>query len=457
MIDKSSDLSLLIRSALLKINKITETRSDYEPFLDELQRQWPAVRKALSRVLILLARHQLQNNLLLRMVDYYERAIAVPNYEIAFRDRLTWPAGAMPPNQFIHGCLAFATTLDPKNMYAAFLMGMSYEESGDLAAAAEWFKKSTALEGYHAGVGHWYAARMLEKLGDREAASSAYAEAERTNAHWRQIELLDLARFRGASGDLQASLKAFGTAAEYNWQHFVELFFDLPPAPQSMHELEVEPPQPCEPEAPIVDPLGRPCALYRWDGRYYAVPKSLRRINAVDLTAQGMYRPGFRGWRQATLERFARLPRLYRLIEPLVALLAPRLHRQFDRTLIRSAETPAALAHGDGRPGLSMRIVGFIDRRGRRFRIYQAPGLYIAVPLQLRTFSESDLFASRRPTLRVRTAAALLQRFPILEKIRGFVFRDILRTALEHMLKERIVFAPDLLMLEVRFQQMHGA
>lgn len=445
-----------LQAILANLNAISEDRSRYEPFLDQICEQWQGVTFSLSRMLLLLARQQLQNTMIQRMLDLYADATGLPHGAgaLKYQKRLVSPS-ALPG--FARSCLSAALSLDPENMYAALLMGMALEEDGDLKGAADWYEKSAGLRGVIGGVGLWLAARAFEKSGDTGAALRAYKAAEATQGHWRQIELVHLAHLHMQKGHFQEALPLFGRAAEYKWQSLIELFFDLPrePGPTA---IDIEAPVRCDVTPPIIDPvLHKPCVVYRWYDRYYAVLASLDPIRPIELTGQGLRRNGFGAWRRA-FAVFRRLPGLYRFCAPLLRRLpiVRTACRQFERSLTRSSPSLNGLATGhiDAMP--SQHVVGFIDADGYEYRICRYQGLYFAIPNLIADYSWRSIDLGTEYSLKALIALAAARRFPTLLKIAYHLSRNHTRPFLLHILNERILSAAGLHELASRFEFREG-
>jgi tetratricopeptide (TPR) repeat protein len=442
-----------LHAILANLNAICEKRDRYEPFLDEIVRQWGGVSFSLSRVLILLARQQLQNCMLARMVDWYQAATGLPSGAVEFRASLEPPLAGVDTSQFARSCLAAALQLDPQNMYAAFLMGMAVEEAGDISAAAGWYEKSAAMRGYIGGVGLWLAARAFEKSGDLDAAERVYTAAEETRGHWRHIELVHLARLRMQEGKAQDALSLFGRAAVYDWQSLIDLFFDLPPQSDPT-AIEVEQPLPCSVTPPVFDDtLRHRCDVYRWYEFYYAVPASLGPIRPIELTREGLDRTGPLGWRTKILAVFNALPRCYLSLRPLL-LRVPGLAgvcRQFERGLTRSAISLTAMADGHSQPTMASRTVGFIDRDGYEYRIYRDQDMLFAVPIDLQGMSWHRPALQAKPALGALIPLAL-GRWSVLLKVCHRLSPRRFGRLIQDMLRERVISAPTLHELDVRFR-----
>src|SRR5215469_7297153 len=97
-----------LQAILASLNAISEKRDRYEPFLDQIRAQWSGVSFSVARLLILLAREQLQNCMFQRMVDWYEAAIDLPPDAVKYEPRLNPPVSGMSGPEFARTCLSAA-------------------------------------------------------------------------------------------------------------------------------------------------------------------------------------------------------------------------------------------------------------------------------------------------------------------------------------------------------------
>ena len=279
--------------------------------------------------------------------------------------------------------------LDPMNGGAAFNAGVAAWKLGRIDEAADQLYFASFFSGV-ASHALWYLGDLLNEQEKVDEAVYAYQKAIRYSNYHQGIYRSKLGDLYRRTGRIEQSLEHYHRALEFEHLHIpemIELEAPLQASTNMAIQLTTTLIEDCSVEATKL--IGQPASIYSWESRFYAVPKSLGRISAIELTTEGMVRPGL----PRILDgMFSSTPIFNRMGREIVRKVLPGVVYRYERRLIRSADNFDDLLAGRFLAGLAETWVTAISAPdGEAYNVVYWAEYYFAIPPTLLPIPFSDL------------------------------------------------------------------
>lgn len=393
-------------SADREINELVQAKRAAEKsdvlLRDEFQPWRPAVlgitSEAPFELLSDLARHFTKIAYCADMADAFGEDFWDGRDAVDYMGILTAPDDT-DPREFAARCLNMILLFSPDDCYANYLLGTILRDQGSHEQAIKHFETATVLPGF-ARQAWWQAAVLLDGLGRDDEAMEAYRHATSDGHSPRGIETSQYADCLRRNGHIADAMDMYDRALQYDYSFLKELLHperwnvdsERPPGliiPWTPEPAHSEEPQLIRESDARVDAwFRRGAVIFRWRGRYFAVPRRVHRLNAIDLTYEALWRQGWRGLVDGFLEQF---PIVYGVFGAVLHMVLPGASRRFLRRRIRSAATLEDLLTGTNLDGLTQTDGVVHDAWGVPYRIYRFRSRYFAVPAHMQEIDRSEI------------------------------------------------------------------
>lgn len=323
------------------------------------------------------------------MRDEAERLLHLKEGALAYSHLFKAPD---PKSDLIETAGVFAEAslaLDPMNGGAAFNAGVAAWKLGRIDEATDQLYFASFFSGV-ASYALWYLGDLLEEQGKVDGAIYAYQKAIRCSNYHQGIYRSQLGDLYRRTGQIERSLENYHRALEFEHLHIPEMIELEAPLQASTNMAIQLTTALIEGESVEASKLiGQPAGIYGWETRFYAVPNTLGRVSAIELSTEGMIRAGLPGLLDGIISNSLLFNRMGREI---VRFLLPGVVYRYERSLIRSADSIEDLLAGRNLGGLADTWVSAISAPdGESYNVVYWAEYYFAIPPAIMPIPFSDL------------------------------------------------------------------